>query len=550
MLKAVLAFIVCTCLNAQDITLSYLKSKPKGIPRDFFIWLFLQKPSTTPKQAKVAYDLAAHKTPKLQELAQAKGALNLSLHPCQGLSLEALDSKDGVCVAVALPPAKIFKQAQEPANAPLLRALQPKLKNYPKLYYALQIALNPTDQSILIKAGASTLASLYNGLSYEQKQQLLDKPLDPEILARLANENNPAFNDILRRIILDSRFAEFKKALNHASITNSDSKTFFLLGINALLYGQEIIAFTYFDRAEKQADKAFMHDKAVFWKYLLSQNSAYLDILSQSTNPNLFSLYANLARKSTPKYNIITSLGLLSHRPANFDIKDPFVWQTLKAKILSITDKRAFLRALKPLKTEQSMAHLAYFLERYYNDGRHYFLTPYAKKAHFKSLEEKAMAYAIARQESLLLPALVSRSYALGLMQIMPFNVAPFAKHLGLNKVQFTDMFDPHLSLIFGNYYLNTLKEEFKNPLFVAYCYNGGPNFFRKLLKERHFFTKGKFEPWLSMERIPYEETRLYGQKVLANYIIYQSIFKHHTHKIHFDIQGFFNTILKDNHDQ
>ncbi|BCZ17494.1 Soluble lytic murein transglycosylase Slt [Helicobacter sp. NHP19-003] len=549
MFRAFWLLVFCVALNAQHISLAYLKSKPKGIPRDFFIWLYLQNPNITAEQAKDAYNLIAHKNPKLQELAQARGALNLIPHPCQGLPLEVLSDKDSACIAKALSLSSIFTKAQDPKSAAILRTLQPKLKGYPKLYKALQIVLNPTDQAIFLHAGASAVATLYNSLSYEQKQDFLDRPFDPEVLAKLANANDPSFNDILRRVILDSHFAVFKKALSRTSVTNSDSKTFFLLGINALLHQEEISAFTYFDRTEKQADKPFMHDKAVFWKYLLSQNNSYLDILSQSTNPNLFSLYANFKRKSLPKYNIVTSLGFLSHRPPKFDIKDPFAWQIFKEKILSIGNKRAFLRALKPLKTEQSMAHLAYFLERYYNDGRNYFLTPYAKKAHFKSLEEKAMAYAIARQESLLLPALVSSSYALGLMQIMPFNVAPFAKALGFNKVQLTDMFDPHLSLIFGNYYLNTLKEEFKNPLFVAYCYNGGPNFFRKLLKERHFFTRGKFEPWLSMELIPYEETRLYGQKVLANYIIYQSIFKHHSKKVSFDLQGFFNTILKDRHD-
>ncbi|GMB96551.1 lytic transglycosylase domain-containing protein [Helicobacter sp. NHP22-001] len=546
MLRLLLLVLCCVSLNAQHISLAYLKSKPKGTPRDFFIWLYLQEPGTTAKQAKAAYNLIAHKTPKLVELAKQKGALNLIPHPCQGLPLEVLSDKDSACIAIALSFERIFTEAKDPKSAAILRSLQPKLKSYPKLYNALQIVLNPTDQNAFIQARASVIATIYNALSYEQKQGFLDRPFDPEVLAKLASENNPAFNDILRRVILDSHFGVFQKALSHASITNSDSKTFFLLGINALLHQEEITAFTYFDRAQKQADKAFMHDKAVFWKYLLSQNNAYLDILSQSTNPNLFSLYANLARNTMPKYHIVTSLGLLSHKPPKFDIKDPFAWQILKEKILSINNKRAFLKALKSLKTEQSMAHLAYFLERYYNDERHYFLTPYARKAHFKSLEEKAMAYAIARQESLLLPALVSSSYALGLMQIMPFNVAPFAKALGLSRVQLTDMFNPHLSLAFGNYYLNTLKEEFKNPLFVAYCYNGGPKFFRKLLKEHHFFTRGKFEPWLSMERIPCEETRLYGQKVLANYIIYQSIFRHHSHKIHFNMQGFLNTILKD----
>ncbi len=37
-------------------------------------------------------------------------------------------------------------------------------------------------------------------------------------------------------------------------------------------------------------------------------------------------------------------------------------------------------------------------------------------------------------------------------------------------------------------------------------------------------FNKGKFEPWLSMELVPYAESRDYGKKVLANFIIYSQI--------------------------
>ena len=45
----------------------------------------------------------------------------------------------------------------------------------------------------------------------------------------------------------------------------------------------------------------------------------------------------------------------------------------------------------------------------------------------------------------------------------------------------------------------------------------------RKQLKKGLFKRKNKFEPFLSMEMISYEETREYGKKVLANYYIYNN---------------------------
>jgi len=67
------------------------------------------------------------------------------------------------------------------------------------------------------------------------------------------------------------------------------------------------------------------------------------------------------------------------------------------------------------------------------------------------------------------------------------------------------------------------LKKTFYHPLFVAYAYNGGIGFFRKHLKAKTF-QEGKFEPFLSMELMSNRESREYGKRVLANYVMYKKI--------------------------
>jgi soluble lytic murein transglycosylase len=61
------------------------------------------------------------------------------------------------------------------------------------------------------------------------------------------------------------------------------------------------------------------------------------------------------------------------------------------------------------------------------------------------------------------------------------------------------------------------------NPLFVSYAYNGGIGFTkRKVLN--YFKFKGEYEPFFSMEMVPYSESREYGKKVLTNYVIYKTL--------------------------
>ena len=134
-----------------------------------------------------------------------------------------------------------------------------------------------------------------------------------------------------------------------------------------------------------------------------------------------------------------------------------------------------------------------------------------------KNLSFKAFVYAIARQESRFVPASVSRSYALGTMQIMPFLVRKY-------KGNVFKQFDYNTNIKLGAKHLKWLFNRLKDPLMVAYAYNGGIGFVNGKVKP-YFRYKGKFEPFLSMELVPFNESREYGKKVITNYVIYNHLF-------------------------
>ena len=222
-----------------------------------------------------------------------------------------------------------------------------------------------------------------------------------------------------------------------------------------------------------------------------------------------------------------------------FDISNPFEWQIISQNIALIKDKEALLDIAKLFHYENTLPHLIFILNRYFNYSKKFFVMPYDSELDL-NMEAKTLLYAVAKQESKFLPSVVSRSYALGMMQIMPFNVSYFAKNMGVSATK-EDMFNPKMALKFGAYYLENLNKEFKHPLFVSYAYNGGPTFIRNHLKNAKVFSKAnKYDPWLSMEFIPYEESRIYGMKVMANYIMYNEIAGNHI-----DIDEFLNSTLR-----
>ena len=75
----------------------------------------------------------------------------------------------------------------------------------------------------------------------------------------------------------------------------------------------------------------------------------------------------------------------------------------------------------------------------------------------------------------------------------MPFNVEPFARSLGIKDITLEDMFNPLTALEFGRFYLGDLEREFKNPLFIAYAYNGSPGFLRRTLAKKTLFKSRAF---------------------------------------------------------
>ena len=108
-------------------------------------------------------------------------------------------------------------------------------------------------------------------------------------------------------------------------------------------------------------------------------------------------------------------------------------------------------------------------------------------------------------------------------MQFMPFVARDIAKKEKLETFSISNMFDPRIAYLFGNIHLNFLEKSLYHPLFVAYAYNGGMGFTKKHL-QAGAFSEGDFEPFWSMETMINEESREYGKKVLANYVVYRHL--------------------------
>lgn len=135
---------------------------------------------------------------------------------------------------------------------------------------------------------------------------------------------------------------------------------------------------------------------------------------------------------------------------------------------------------------------------------------------------DKALVYALVRQESRFDPLAVSNAGAVGLMQVMPVAAARAA---GDDKLlaDTTPLFDPAFNLRVGQDYFTWLMDRgLQSPdiLRAVAAYNGGPGTLNRTLQQ----LGADCDSLLLIESLPFQETRNYVEKVMASYWTYRRL--------------------------
>ncbi|MDQ7085384.1 MAG: lytic transglycosylase domain-containing protein [Sulfurovum sp.] len=286
-------------------------------------------------------------------------------------------------------------------------------------------------------------------------------------------------------------------------------------GLSLLQQGKATQASGYFYLARHAYAKRYDVDKSLFWLYLSTKEQRYIKELRKSIDSNIYTLIA--ADAMNGRYPKTISKIIKKAKTQNFNIKDPIAWAKVKHKMNTGHDLHDLAQAHK---SQESIGIYTFLQARASHFTETYFPMPYRNVLSKMPKERQALIYAIARQESRFVPASVSRSFALGMMQFMPFLIEDVAKQKG-EKIDLDRIFDPYKAIEYADFHLDYLNTYLQHPLFVAYAYNGGIGFTRRHIENNKHFRKGPYEPYMSMETMKNVEAREYGKKVLANYVIY-----------------------------
>ncbi len=134
---------------------------------------------------------------------------------------------------------------------------------------------------------------------------------------------------------------------------------------------------------------------------------------------------------------------------------------------------------------------------------------------------DRALVYALIRQESRFNPKAKSWAGARGLMQLMPGTARFVARSTGMRLRERSKLYTPETNLELGQRYIEMLLDErdvSMNLFKLAVAWNGGPGNLRKWKRR----TKYLDDPIFFIESIPSFETRTFVERVLTNFWIYR----------------------------
>lgn len=128
---------------------------------------------------------------------------------------------------------------------------------------------------------------------------------------------------------------------------------------------------------------------------------------------------------------------------------------------------------------------------------------------------DRALIYAIVRQESYFNPKAVSVSNARGLMQLLPSTARDMDPSVNYRRRP-QGLFEPGLNMRLGQNYVRWLMTEFHNDgdlgrVFAAY--NGGPGWLDRWIQTQ----PSDIDPLLLLETMPRAESRDYAERALSH---------------------------------
>lgn len=505
------------------VSLDSLKKEPSGYAKDLFL-LDILKGDISSKEAYEAFFLT--KTPKSEHsslLLKKTGSKKLAkLFDCMDSNITKALKKTPECAELGVNYKKISNLLMLGSSEPVelsKNISEAAPEKAAKIELLSKIALER-------RALDAKSVEIYFETSKEFRAAFFNTQIDDtNIDAILAAPNTKRF---VKWVLFDANQTNLQKSIAKAEPKSSyDEETLFFMGLTKLKQGEEALGC--FKMAAENAKSVDGRDRALFWAYLSSKSQEFLKQLSNGNEVNFYSTLAKEMLGVKQKNIEFLEPDDAKESVSNeLNTTSPFYWQRFRDQVKKAGRHELEKLAKTMFEQKDAEAYYTYAKEKLDGYKKEYFLLPY--KEVFKDFNEsqKTLLHAIGKQESLFIPGDVSSAYAIGVMQIIPILAEELAQKRK-EKLSFFELFEPSKNISYAATHFKWLESKVGHPTLIAVSYNAGYGFFRRIEKEGLFRFDDDamlaYEPFWSIENIPYDETRNYAKKVSLNYSVYSEKF-------------------------
>ncbi|MBU0925886.1 hypothetical protein KKG81_13455, partial [bacterium] len=380
------------------VTLNWLEQKPKSYAKDFFIIQYLEQENLSFENAKIAYEMGNGRNATLKKLFNKKFKTSAPIDlKCYRASIEELKKEDSKCIALGLSLPEATKLSKDDLNFFISR-----LDPYPTLKNDLQIIASSDPFNALINSDTNRFYRLFFDLGSDYRIKFLNKFMTPEFIEKLSKESE--FERFLRYVIHDNNLKNIQKSL----ISLKDNKQLaphiiFSLGINAVNNNSDDNAYMFFYNAFNKSYLKVDKDKSLFWMYLVTQNTSFLQELTKSWDNSIYTLYAKELFDVNID-NIVYNIDLKNEK-TSFDVYDAFKWMDVVEDTKKNLDDAKLAKYYNLFSDESTLSHYAFVLQRYNKYKIQYFITPYKDEIKDLDVNKQVLIYSLARQESQFIPS-------------------------------------------------------------------------------------------------------------------------------------------------
>ncbi|MBL6621860.1 MAG: lytic transglycosylase domain-containing protein [Rickettsiales bacterium] len=437
-------------------------------------------------------------------------------------------------------------------------------KNYFKARIALKRNLYKADRLNKINKQLLKKPDLYYDLARYYEKRNKDSKITPLILNLKKETDNKRWAQIRirnsRYLLKQKRYEVAYKIVKNHNITSHNyelSELEWYSGwISLRFLNQPQIAIKHFKKMYNSVSYAISLSRSAYWLARSYQEAKQYDNakiwyeIASNYNTTYYGQMAVLeldkeimiSLPKTPKYNIEELKNFLNNNElakialyfaANNHIKEAEIFFTHAIKNSNDPEKIKLIIELSNYTNNTQLINKISRVAMRFNVNslaNYPFLNNLPAS---NNIKENALIMSIIKQESGFNVSAISHAGAVGFMQLMPATAKDMAKRLKkpYSKVKLKNNAKYNIEL--GSGYIKLLLNKFEDSNILAIAsYNAGPKNIKRWLNEngdpRKEIDRHKIIDWI--EKISYQETRNYVQRILESTIIYLHLFRQKSH--------------------